>query len=78
MPGPGSYIMRGPGEAGPAAHGDAFSPLFALDVGEPLDLCREVAPAVFRRKWSKGVATLDCNTYEASLPFPSLPQGLDK
>lgn len=68
----GSYIMRGPGEGGPA-HGDAASPLFALDVGEPLELCTEAAPGVFSRKWSKGVAALDCNTYEATLPFPSLP-----
>jgi len=67
----GSYIMRGPGEAGPA-HGAAFSPLFLLDVGEPLGLCSEAAPGVFTRRWSRGVATLDCNTFEATLAFKSL------
>ena len=66
----GSYLMRGPGEGGPA-HGSAFSPLFSLDVGVPLELCTEAAAGVFQRRWSNGVAALDCNTYEATLPFPS-------
>ena len=63
--------MRGAGEGGPA-HGEAFDPLFLLDVGAPLGLCREVAPRVFQREWSRGVAALDCNTYEATLSFKSL------
>ena len=36
-------------------------------------LCEESAPNVFTRKWSKGDASLDCNTYTAGLPFGSLP-----
>ena len=32
----------------------------------------QVAPSVFHRKWSRGVAGLDCNTYEATLQFESL------
>ena len=65
----GSYRMRGPGELGPR-HGEAFSPLFLLDVGQPLELCQEIEPSVFQRKWSKGYAQLDCNTYHAELSFP--------
>ena len=51
-----------------------WDPLFALDVGEPLDLCSESKdhPMVFSRTWTKGVASLDCNTYTASLPFSTL------
>eukprot|EP00040_Diaphanoeca_grandis_P039805 m.5018 g.5018 ORF g.5018 m.5018 type:complete len:391 (-) comp3944_c0_seq1:269-1441(-) len=49
-----------------------WHPLFATDVGEPLGLCSETAKNVFRRVWSKGVASLDCNTYTADLPFSSL------
>ena len=64
----GSYKMRdGPDPFPP--HHDAFDPLFLLDVGEPLGLCAEVSPGVFQRKWSKGVAALDCNTYTGTLPF---------
>ena len=65
----GSYRMRGPGELGPR-HVEAFSPLFLLDVGQPLELCQEIEPSVFQRKWSKGYAQLDCNTYHAELSFP--------
>ena len=51
----------------------SWDPLFALDVGEPLGLCAEGPPLVFARNWTKGTASLDCNTYSAVLPFPSLP-----
>ena len=47
----------------------AWSPLLALDAGEPVGLCEETAPGVFARAWTRGVAALDCNTWEASLPF---------
>ena len=47
--------MRGAGEGGPA-HGEAFDPLFLLDVGAPLGLCREVAPRVFQRAVEDGFA----------------------
>ena len=32
---------------------------------------------LFARRWSKGVAALDCNSYTASLPFGSLPWKTD-
>jgi hypothetical protein len=47
----------------------AWEPLFDLDVGEPLGLCEETSPGVFTRAWSEGVASLDCNTWTATLPF---------
>jgi hypothetical protein len=43
-------------------------PLFDLDVGEPEGLCTEKA-GVFSRKWSKGTATMDCNTFTPTLDF---------
>ena len=56
----GSYMLR-------SVDYDEFS----LDVGEPLGLCEEVEDGVFKRKWSKGTATLDCHAYEAVLDFGS-------
>jgi hypothetical protein len=56
----------------------SWHPLFATDVGTPQGLCYESAPNVFARQWSKGVASLDCNTYTAGLPFGSLPDGMTK
>eukprot|EP00040_Diaphanoeca_grandis_P000601 m.15951 g.15951 ORF g.15951 m.15951 type:complete len:408 (+) comp10795_c0_seq2:211-1434(+) len=53
-----------------------WSPLFALDVGEPLGLCEETKQGVFARKWTKGAVSLDCNTYTPGLPFASLAQTL--
>ena len=53
-------------------HDADWSPLFALDVGTPLGLCEEQTSGVFSRKWTRGVATLDCNVWQASLPFVSL------
>ena len=56
-----------------------WNPLFAMDVGEPLEGCVEAHAAgntptgVFSRKWTKGTVALDCNTYTASMPFESLP-----
>lgn len=52
-----------------------WSPLFGLDVGVPLELCRESTthPGVFSRRWTNGVVGLNCNHYEASLPFQMLP-----
>ena len=49
-----------------------WNPLFLLQAGEPTGLCAEGAPGVFSRTWSEGVASLDCNTWTASLPFASL------
>ena len=50
-----------------------WSPLFALDVGRPLSLCEEGPAGVFSRRWSKGIATLDCNSWQADIPFSALP-----
>ena len=50
-----------------------WHPLFDLDVGEPLEraLCQETSDGVFSRRWTKGTARLDCNTFTAELPFSS-------
>ena len=59
-------------------HDADWSPLFALDVGSPLGLCEERTPGVFSRAWSNGVAQLDCNTWQARLPFPSVKYNANK
>ena len=46
--------------------------MFLLQAGEPLGLCTQPSPGVFKRVWSLGVASLDCNAYTADLPFPFL------
>ena len=47
-----------------------WDPLFdAYDVGEPTGACTQSAPGVFSRTWSKGTASLDCNTWTATLNF---------
>ena len=46
-----------------------WPPQFDMDVGEPLGNCTEGPAGVFSRVYSKGTATLDCNTWAASLPF---------
>ena len=46
-----------------------FSPLFYLAVGEPAALCSEGPTGVFQRAYSLGTPQLDCNTFEAQLPF---------
>ena len=47
-----------------------WDPLFdAYDVGEPAGTCTQATPGVFSRVWTKGVATLDCNTFTATLNF---------
>jgi hypothetical protein len=48
---------------------DGWDPLFDLDVGEPTGLCVEQSPGVFARSWTKGTASLDCNTFTAVLNF---------
>lgn len=52
----------------PQPHGVPRPAQLDVDYGEPHELCRETAPGVFERAWSKaGVVRLDCNTFEASL-----------
>lgn len=46
-----------------------WSPLFELDAGVPVGLCEEAAPGVFTRAWTRGVVKLDCQQWEADLPF---------
>ena len=48
---------------------DFWQPMFELDVGEPTGLCAETTKGVFSRNWTRGVATLDCNAWEATLDF---------
>merc|ERR1719345_165789 len=67
-----AYGYIGYGWEGCGAHTtsrDVWNPLFDLDVGEPAGNCTEGAPGVFTRKWSKGEASLDCNSFEATLDF---------
>jgi hypothetical protein len=50
-----------------------FDPIYLLQPGVPTGGCQEgPTQGVFTRRWSNGVATLDCNTFTANLPFPSL------
>lgn len=53
-------------------HDADWNPLFGLDVGVPLQLCKEGPAGVFTRKWSKGLAELDCGTWTGRLPFELL------
>ena len=44
------------------------SNVYDYDFGEPTDqLCKETAPGVFTRKWSKAMVHFDCNTFEANI-----------
>ena len=45
--------------------------LWNLSPGKPLDNCTETDEGVFRRKFEKGSATLDCNQWTAELDFQS-------
>ena len=41
---------------------------FLWQVGEPTGACAESPPGVFSRPWTHGVASIDCNTWEAVVP----------
>lgn len=45
-----------------------WDPLFLTDVGTPLGLCAEGPTGVFTRPWTRGNATLDCNTWKGVVP----------
>jgi len=64
--GPYAYIGYGwLGEYLPRIH-----PLIEkLDVGQPIGLCREEPKHVFTRDWTKGSATLRCDSFVANLFF---------
>eukprot|EP01047_Picozoa_sp_COSAG01_P039756 COSAG01_NODE_3303_length_6294_cov_3.018402_5_plen_701_part_00 len=50
----------------------SWHPIFLLQPGEPMGPCTERVAGVFERQWSNGKAVLDCNEWNAKLPFPSL------
>ena len=41
---------------------------YLWDVGLPVGNCSQTSPGVFAREWSYGTATMDCNSYSASVP----------
>jgi hypothetical protein len=46
----------------------ALPPQLSADYGVPVDaVCAESAPGVFTRKWTKAVATLDCNKWAGTV-----------
>jgi hypothetical protein len=63
--GPVAYLGSG-WNGGPLLKWDAR---FDMAVGEPLGLCSSPSSNVFSRAWTKGAATLDCNTFTATLAF---------
>mgnify|MGYP006901804938 CR=1 FL=1 len=66
-------LTRGPwGYMGYGWHGCVQTPppsnVYDYDFGEPKDkLCRETAPGVFTREWTKAMVHFDCNTFEANI-----------
>jgi hypothetical protein len=50
----------------------SLSSIFHLQAGTPTGVCVEESPGVFSRQWTAGKAALDCHSYTAALPFPSL------
>ena len=44
-------------------------PLMQLDPGTPVGLCKQVKPGVFSRQYTRGTVSLNCNSYQATLPF---------
>ena len=67
--GPVSFVGYG-WAGGGSIHVPPWEPMWdAYEVGEPAGLCQEGAPGVFSREWTKGRATLDCNTWQATLDF---------
>lgn len=63
--GPVAYLGWG-WNGGPLPRWDAA---FDMQVGTPLGLCSSASAGVFTRAWSAGRATLDCNTFTATLDF---------
>ena len=50
----------------------SLTSIFHLQAGTPTGVCVEESPGVFSRQWTAGKAALDCHSYTAALPFPSL------
>jgi hypothetical protein len=60
-----AWIGYGAGEFNwPPTWNDAF----LWDVGLPVGECAQTAPGVFEREWTFGTATMDCNSYTATVP----------
>ena len=50
-----------------------YDPLWSIDPGAPRGRCAETAAGLFRRDFAHGRATLDCNSWSATLDFGSAP-----
>ena len=63
----GPYAWLGYGWVGTDA--DYYRPpALDIDYGEPVDaLCREAAPGVFQREWSRASVAMDCATWTPSI-----------
>ena len=48
-------------------HGVPLPPELAMDVGEPLGLCKEEGEGVFTREWSKVKVSLDCGKFVGTI-----------
>ena len=51
-----------------AGVGRPWPAVLDTDVGVPTSNCTEPSPGVFERRYSRGLARLDCNSYTASIP----------
>lgn len=54
------------GELPPNPHGVPRPEMIDQDYGEPLGLCHEHAPGLFKRKWTKTTVSLDCHSFTAT------------
>ena len=54
-------------------HGVPLPPELAMDVGEPLGLCKEEGEGVFTREWSKVKVSLDCGKFVGSITPKTMP-----
>ena len=49
-------------------HLATVTPFDGTDYGEPVDeICKETAPGVFTREWSKSTIKMDCSTWTPSI-----------
>lgn len=69
--GRGPYAWLGYGWLGEFVP-DLHPLLQRLQVGVPVGQCREEPRHVFIREWSKGLAMLRCEAFQAELSFPFL------
>ena len=54
-------------------HGVPLPPELAMDVGEPLGLCKEEGEGVFTREWSKAKVSLDCGKFVGTITPKTIP-----